>query len=109
MPTPDFALAVSRRQHELVVELDGELDLATGPMLSTAIADVECDGAAAVVVDLRGIRFVDAKGLGALLEARRQLDERGMTMRVVNPRPAVLRVLRVAGVDGVLLNGEAGH
>jgi len=38
MDASDFAATVIRRQHELVVELRGELDAASGPMLTTAVA-----------------------------------------------------------------------
>ena len=107
MPTPDFAAAVRRRQRELVVELSGELDAATGPARSAAIAALEHDGATTVVIDLGRMSFVDAKGVCALLEAHRRLRERGMTVRVANPQPLVLRVLRITGVDSVLLDDTA--
>ena len=45
MDASDFAATVIRRQHELVVELKGELDAASGPTLTTAIADIEHDDA----------------------------------------------------------------
>jgi hypothetical protein len=77
MDASDFAATVIRRQHELVVELRGELDAASGPMLTTAVADIEHDGTRRVVVlDVGGLSFLDA-----LLRSRQRLAKRDMTKR----------------------------
>jgi anti-anti-sigma factor len=109
MDASDFAATVIRRQHELVVELKGELDAASGPTLTTAIADIEHDDARRVVLDLGALSFLDAGGLSALLQSRQRLAERGMTMRVAGVQPSVSRLLRITGLDALLLDGQSAE
>jgi len=54
----------------LWVELYGELDLATVPMLDRELRSASARGAMRVVVDLSGLEFIDSSGLHALLAAR---------------------------------------
>ena len=102
----DFAVAVSTRGDQHVVDVSGELDADSGPTLSETIGAIQHDGAMHVVVDLREVTFIDSKGLSALLVAWQQLATREMTMSVTNLQPAVERLFRISGLDAVLLNAD---
>ncbi len=69
----------------------GDVDLASAPALRAALAD-----RAVVVVDLADVTFIDAAGLGVLLEAHRRRPD-GVTLRT--PSPCVRRLLALAGHD----------
>jgi anti-anti-sigma factor len=105
----NFATTVSTHDYQHVVDVIGELDAGTAATLSQTIAAIQRDGATQVVVDLRGVTFVDSRGLTALLESRQQLAEHAMTMTVRNLQPPVARLFRIAGVDAVLLDGDGGR
>jgi anti-anti-sigma factor len=52
-----------------VVELLGELDIAGAPRLEQEFLDVEAGDADKIVVDLRGLEFIDSTGIRLLLMA----------------------------------------
>ncbi|MFJ9344637.1 STAS domain-containing protein [Streptomyces sp. NPDC101733] len=55
------------------------------------------DGPAEIVVDLDGCTFCDSTGLNILLQARREAVAHGRTVRLVSPRPQLVRILRRTG------------
>lgn len=69
-----------------VLRIHGEIDLLTGGELGAALhAWLRC-GAGTVVVDLRGVSFVDCAGVGLLVETRRRAERAGVRLRVVPGR-----------------------
>jgi anti-sigma B factor antagonist len=78
-----------------VVRLHGELDLAGVPRLLSALADLDGD----VALDCSGVDFIDAAGLGAFVRAHRQCAARGAELVVVDPSPAVLRLVQLVELD----------
>lgn len=80
-------------------ELHGELDLATIAVLEELVLDALPDQR--VVLDLRGLHFVDSSGLRGLLLLRRRVDEAGGRLVLREPTPSVRRVLEVSGLDKV--------
>ena len=83
----------------LVVEVDGDLDMATADRFA---AGLEADGEAeirAVVVDLTSVAFIDSSGIRELLRADRDLGEAGYRCGVVVVEgSAVARALELSGV-----------
>ncbi|MFI6932139.1 STAS domain-containing protein [Streptomyces sp. NPDC050287] len=81
-----------------VVEIAGEIDLATAGLvaehLDAATAGLEPD----VLVDLRGVDFFDCSGLRVLCRADSRARERGGRLRVVLDEPRLRRLLRAAGL-----------
>jgi anti-sigma B factor antagonist len=66
---PPFTARIERHADVAVVALGGELDLATAPNLSDRLAQLEPEGVAAIMLDLRKLSFVDASGLRVFLDA----------------------------------------
>jgi len=93
-PGPEFAVARRRAGDAVVVVPEGEIDLATIDVLQA-----ELDGAAGeserVVLDLRGVTFIDSAGVRLVLEAMRALP----AFAVVPGGPEVSRVFRLVGLD----------
>jgi anti-anti-sigma factor len=77
------------------IAVTGELDLATAPELDLAIA--EAGGrSSSVVVDLRGLTFIDSAGVHSLTAGADAADgHAGHTFRVVPGPERVQRVLRL--------------
>jgi len=61
----------------IVLELRGELDIATAASLPQALGAVARDGARMLVVDLRGVTVLDSVGVRSLLHTRRWMFNRG--------------------------------
>jgi anti-anti-sigma factor len=92
----------------LTVAVSGDVDLATGPLVSGAIDDaLAAEGAETVRVDLSGVRFLDSSGIALLLKGRRDADERGLAFQVFGAQGVTLQVLEVTGVLAHL-SGEPG-
>ncbi|WP_105974777.1 STAS domain-containing protein [Streptomyces geranii] len=83
-----------------VVTAGGELDLTTVPALARDLADARRgSGRAFIVVDLRGVTFMDGSVLGPLCAARRDCLGRRGWLRVVHHPPGVSLVFRAAGLQ----------
>ena len=61
-----------------------------------------------VVLDLEGLEFIDAAGLGAILRAAESARNNGHTLRVIGAGPPVRKVFDLAG-NAVLLGSSNGH
>jgi anti-anti-sigma factor len=55
-----------------------------------------------VVVDLADVSFMDASGLGTIVEADVRQRRAHGALRVTNPRPAVSRVIEITGLTRLL-------
>jgi anti-anti-sigma factor len=81
----DFDLTVTRdTDGSSRLTLRGELDLGTTGRLEQALAEANGD----VLLDLRGLTFMDSTGVRVLLEAA----ERGGNLRIVAPHGGDARV-----------------
>jgi anti-sigma B factor antagonist len=92
---PPFELRLSRTDQAVIVEVVGEIDMATAPELAAELEGVG-DDSGLVVVDLAQVTFVDSSGLKALVQANRELGRRGIGFRVVSPADhAVRRIFEI--------------
>ncbi|MEU8973865.1 STAS domain-containing protein [Streptomyces monashensis] len=87
-----------------VLQVSGELDLMTSPVLRQRVHDVVADGHHSLVVDLSDVFFCDSSGVGVLIAARRLIRSCQGRLRLILPdRGAVdgSHVNRVLGALGV--------
>ena len=85
-----------------VVELTGELDLFTAPLLRDVLLGVSSDGKYFLAVELSGLAFLDSSGLGVLIGAAKRANAGGGGLCLVGARESVLRVLRITGLTRVM-------
>ncbi len=103
-----FRAEVLRLDSSVLLALRGDLDVATVRQFRAAVAGVVGPGPApTVTVDLSGLDFIDAAGIGALVSLRNTVHETGGTLRVRSARASVLRVLELASVVDLLDAGSA--
>ncbi|HEX3921634.1 MAG TPA: STAS domain-containing protein [Streptosporangiaceae bacterium] len=89
-----------------VVALRGDLDLATADRTVRYVTEVIDAGAQKVRVDLSGLAFCDACGLGALIRIAAHAENSGCQLELVKPSRAATRIMRITGVDDRLLTGS---
>jgi len=98
-------LNVSSRSHgdHAIVIAAGEIDLYTAPRLHTALSAViaKATPKSRVTVDMSAVEFCDSTGMNVLLSCLRQVRERGGELELAAPRPAVMKILQVTGLDSV--------
>jgi anti-sigma B factor antagonist len=83
--------------HTEVITLDGEFDLAKAPEVEQRLVDALGPEQADVLVDLRGVRFLDSTMLHALVRGKTQASERGAQFGLIRPHARVWRVFVLTG------------
>jgi anti-sigma B factor antagonist len=95
-------LELSRRatpDGQQVVTLRGEIDIATAGRARNYLYNVVDSESLSVIVDLSGVTFCDAAGLGMLAKVASRARKAGHPVRLVGARPALLRIMRITGLD----------
>ena len=82
-----------------VIRVEGELDLAGASDLESALANAELSRADRIVVDLDGLSFIDATGLGILVAASHRSADNGNRLRMTRGRGEVSRLFRLTMLD----------
>ena len=84
-----------------VVSVTGELDIATTEQAYAYISEVIDSRPTPVSVDLSGLTFCDASGLGVLAKIGRHARQAGRQLKLTSVRPPQLKIMRLTGLDGV--------
>lgn len=97
MKPPANAYARTRSRGPFtVIEVSGEIDLATADSLAEHLDAAAATTAPDILVDLREVEFFDCSGLRVLCRAEARAREHGGRLRVVADGTAVRRLLRAA-------------
>jgi anti-sigma B factor antagonist len=91
---------VQRRNDVAIVQPHGELDIATVPTLHAALDGVEIAGR--LVLDLRGLSFIDSTGLRLLVELYRRAQRDGFELTLIAPAAPADKAIQMSGLDQVL-------
>ncbi|MHB1808970.1 MAG: STAS domain-containing protein, partial [Solirubrobacteraceae bacterium] len=93
----DARLTIELRQESdrAILALEGEFDLGSVPLLERELESEQVRGAAAVVLDLSRLEFMDSTGLRTLLSAQASAAERRQAFAVTEGGEQVERLLRV--------------
>ncbi len=94
----EFKLNIERRGDALHMAIDGELDLASVPVLTSHLREAEAGDASLIVLDLAGMSFIDSMGLRALLEAYARSGQNGDRLRITPGPPQAQRLFKLAGL-----------
>jgi len=98
----DFSVEEHNHGDASVLAVSGELDLRTSPELEDRLSQAFDRGAELVILDLRGIEFMDSTGLRVLLSAHQRAHESGRRFALVKGADQVERVLTLTGVRDLL-------
>ena len=75
-----------------VVTFDGDMDIACAAEMRDSLLGMVNRGVSSLVVDLRGVTFIDSTGVGSLLRVFHRQTLLGGVVHFVADQPAVLRV-----------------
>ena len=95
----DFGLAFEERLGHRVAVLRGDLDSAAAHGLSDRLTASE---KAALVVDLSGLTFISAAGVGELLQTKRRLELDGFPFVLLGTTRLIRRVFGILHMDARL-------
>ena len=99
---PLLSTRVGQGDGQVIVELEGELDVSTAPQLhEVLVAAVSEEGSDAVVLDLSGLNFLDSTGLSLLVSTDKRVKSLGRVLILRSAQPIVRRLLEVTGLNDV--------
>jgi anti-sigma B factor antagonist len=98
-PLPPFQVSREQRDHEARLALRGELDMYTAPLLERELRNAVRSHPSEIVLDLKGLSFVDVSGLRAILDAARRARREGGAVVIANPLPHIVRLLELTAID----------
>ena len=93
-----FHVHLQPRADAALLAVSGELDIASAPELEQALAQIHPEQTKLVVVDLRGLEFMDSTGLSIIVRAHQRLSEQDCELTLVKGPPQVQRLLDLTGV-----------
>jgi anti-sigma B factor antagonist len=85
-----------------VLQVAGEVDVYTAPMLREQMRELAAKGAVHLIADLGRVDFLDSTGLGALVGGLKQLREAGGSLALVISTPRILRIFQITGLTKAL-------
>lgn len=80
----------------------GEIDLATAALLAERVHELSGAGFTHIVIDLRGLTFLDASGLRLLLTLHRDAEREGWRLSLLQGSRAIRRVFEITGMLNAL-------
>ena len=85
----------------VVVVVEGELDLASIDRVDREVRELRGVGFDQIVVDLRGVEFLDSAGLRLLLSLRNDAKRGGFRLELVRGPACVQRVFELTATGGL--------
>ena len=84
----------------LLVELEGELDLETSPTFRAVVEERlnQYDTIKHLILDLKKVNFIDSSGLGVILGRFKRLSQQGGKLSAINVSPPIRRIFELSGL-----------
>ncbi|HUP72409.1 MAG TPA: STAS domain-containing protein [Acidimicrobiales bacterium] len=94
-------MEVRRHRGWTVVDITGDLDMATAPTLRQLVIQLLSTGVRLVAVDLTAADFVDSTGLGTLIAALKRVRTHDGELVVICPEPRLRRIFELTELVSV--------
>ncbi|MCL6588855.1 MAG: STAS domain-containing protein [Firmicutes bacterium] len=88
----------------LIVTLNGELDLETSPVFREAV-DSKLnlyDSISHLILDCKGVNFIDSSGLGVILGRFKKLNQTGGRLSIINASEQLKQIMKFAGLFKII-------
>ncbi len=83
---------------EAVVQLAGELDIASAEVAVSYVTEIIDRHGGPVTADLSALAFCDASGLAALVRMAGYAELAGRPFRLASPKPSLIKIMRITGL-----------
>ncbi|HEX3510694.1 MAG TPA: STAS domain-containing protein [Solirubrobacteraceae bacterium] len=97
----NLRIALEADDERQIIAVSGEIDYLTAPQVRAALKTVCESGAQDIVIDLKGVTFLDSTGLRELIRAVTTCNEHTAELVIVT-NPTVRRILETTGLVGIL-------
>jgi anti-sigma B factor antagonist len=102
-PGAPFDVVISQQTGCVGVYLQGELDASTAPHMEHVLDQLRHDGHHQIALDLSGLAFLGAAGLGVFVRIHHDLLATDGTLVLTRPARIVQRILAITGLDAALV------
>jgi anti-sigma B factor antagonist len=82
-----------------IVEIRGELDIATSPRVRDLLSEAASDDDRPLVLDLTACRFIDSTGLATLLHGAKPAQNGESNVAIVSSGGEVRKLLELTAID----------
>jgi anti-sigma B factor antagonist len=99
-PSNGCSLFISPDSGEVpILNLVGEVDLGSAPKIYSLLWQTSEQGRRSLILNLEKLEFMDSSGLQILLRLREKLRAKKQNVLVVGPRPQILKLFKLTGLD----------
>ncbi|MGA8114405.1 MAG: STAS domain-containing protein [Actinocatenispora sp.] len=84
-----------------VLQVSGEIDVYTAPKLRQRLVELVDEDTRRLVIDLRGVEFLDSTGLGVLVGGLKRMRALGGSLVLVCAHERILKIFRITGLDRI--------
>ena len=104
-------LSVTSREQggRTVVEVGGEIDVYTAPVLRERLNDLVGEGHHHLVVDMENVDFLDSTGLGVLVGGLKRVRAHDGSLQLVCNQDRLLKIFRITGLAKVFVIHESAE
>jgi anti-sigma B factor antagonist len=96
----------TRRTRDVtILDLNGRISLtdalwsASGTVIGKVIRELVKNGERKILLNLKGVSYIDSSGIGELIGALTAVQRQGGELKLVNPSPTVVDLLRITRLD----------
>ena len=93
----DFGVEHRMEQGDVILDVRGDIDVASAPHLWREI-EPQLETTRHVVVDLSKVSFIDSTGVGTIIRAVNALRDRGQRLTLRSPTPMTKTVFETVGL-----------
>lgn len=98
----NFDLRVETEGGKTLVTIEGDFDLQVAEQVAEELRSVESAEPEMLVLDLKGLTFLDSSGMGVIAAAQTRSSAAGRRFAIVSPRPGVVRAFKISGLADVV-------
>ncbi|MEO6987960.1 MAG: STAS domain-containing protein [Aquihabitans sp.] len=97
----DLRIDVAEHGDWSVLQIRGEIDIATAPRLREQLISLVNDQRYQLVVDMEAVEFIDSTGLGVLIGALKRVRAHDGDLQVVLTNTRILKVFEITQLDTI--------
>jgi anti-sigma B factor antagonist len=83
-------------------KLAGEIDISNAHDFKKQLEAALAEKRQSVTIDLLELNYIDSTGLGVIISAYGLIKKDGFSIKVLNPRDNVRKLLNISGLDKIL-------
>ena len=97
----DLSLETHDINGHTIIEVGGEVDVYTAPMLRDEVTELIHCGRHQLVIDMDKVDFLDSSGLGVLIGAHKKVRADGGSLQLICNQERLLKIFRITGLTSV--------